>query len=129
MAFQYHEQMLHGLNRYNLLFGLEIPDLRISEHYTPAEYLYNSHFCEGHNKNETIVWYKTCRNVWPAVQTAIRKVNVLRYDIEQIYKEELPAIIPNYKPGSVKTVKQNSSPALSRKKRFLTDIIGLGIQA
>ena len=29
MSFQYHEQMLHGLNHCNLLVGLEIPDLRI----------------------------------------------------------------------------------------------------
>ena len=29
MSFQYHGQMLHGLNHYNLLVGLEIPDLRI----------------------------------------------------------------------------------------------------
>ena len=34
MSFQYHGQMLHGLNRYNLLVGLEIPDLRIPEYYT-----------------------------------------------------------------------------------------------
>ena len=31
ISFQYH-----GLNRYNLLVGLEIPDLRIPEYYTPA---------------------------------------------------------------------------------------------
>ena len=36
MSFQYHGQMLHGLNRYNLLVGLEIPDLRIPDYYTPA---------------------------------------------------------------------------------------------
>ena len=55
--------------------------------------MYNSQFCEGHNKPESQVWYKTCNNVWPAVQTAIRKVHDLRYEIEQIYQEELPAII------------------------------------
>ena len=102
MSFQYHGQMLHGLNRYNLLVGLEIPDLRIPEYYTPAQDMYNSQFCEGNNKPESQVWYKTCNNVWPAVQTAIRKVHDLRYEIEQIYQEELPAIIPNYKVGPMK---------------------------
>ena len=29
MSFQYRGQMLHGLNHYNLLIGLEILDLRI----------------------------------------------------------------------------------------------------
>ena len=67
MSFQYHGQMLHGLNRYNLLVGLEIPDLRIPECYTPAQDMYNSQFCEGNNKPESQVWYKTCNNVWPAV--------------------------------------------------------------
>ena len=130
MSFQYHGQMLHGLNKYNLLVGLEIPDLRIPEYYTPGQEMYNSQFCEGNNKPETQVWYKTCNNVWPAVQTAIRKVHDLRYEIEQIYQEELPAIIPNYKVGPMKKPQElNTSPVVSRKKRFLTDIIGLGIQA
>ena len=130
MSFQYHGQMLHGLNRYNLLVGLEIPDLRIPEYYTPGQEMYNSQFCEGNNKPETQVWYKTCNNVWPAVQTAIRKVHDLRYEIEQIYQEVLPAIIPNYKVGPMKKPQElNTSPVVSRKKRFLTDIIGLGIQA
>ena len=41
MSFQYHGQLLHGLNRYNLLVGLEIPDLRIPEYYTPGQEMYN----------------------------------------------------------------------------------------
>ena len=77
MSFQYH-----GLNHYNLLVGLEIPDLRIPDYYTPAQDMYNSQFCEENSKPETQVWYKTCTNVWPAVQTAIRKVHDLRYEID-----------------------------------------------
>ena len=50
MSFQYHGQMLHGLNHYNFLVGLEIPDLRIPNYYTPAQDMYNSQFCEE-NKN------------------------------------------------------------------------------
>ena len=92
--------------------------------------MYNSQFCEENNKPETQVWYKTCTNVWPAVQTAIRKVHDLRYEIDQIYEEEFPAIIPNYKVGPIQEPHQlNKSPIVSRKKRFITDIIELGIQA
>ena len=75
MSFQY---LLHGLNCYNLLVGLEIADLRIPNYYSPTQDMYNSQFCEENNKPETQVWYKTCTNVWPAVQTAIRKVHDLR---------------------------------------------------
>ena len=76
------------------------------------------------------VWYKTCTNVQPAVQTTIRKVHDLRYEIDQIYEEEFPAIIPSYKVGPIQEPRQlNKSPIVSRKKRFITDIIGLGIQA
>ena len=129
MSFQYHRQMLHGLNHYNLLVGLEIPDLRISN-YTPAQDMYNYQFCEENNKPEIQVWYKTCTNVWPAVQTAIRKVHDLRYESTQIYGEEFPAIIPNYKVGPIQEPQQqNKSLIVSKKKRFITDIIGLGIQA
>ena len=122
--------MLHGLNHYNLLVGLEIPDLRIPDYYTPAQDMYTFQFCEENNKPETQVWYKTCTNVWPAVQTAITKVHDLRYEITQIYEEEFPAIIPNYKVGPIQEPQQqNKSPLASRKKRFIADIIGLGIQA
>ena len=61
-------------------------------------------------KPETQVWYKTCTNVWPAVQTAIKKVHDLRYEITQIYEEEFPAIIPNYRVGPIKEPKQKINP-------------------
>ena len=130
MSFQYHGQMLYGLNHCNLLIGLEIPDLRIPDYYTPAQDMYGYQFCEENNKPETQVWYKTCTIVWPAVQKTIRKVHDLRYEITQIYEEEFPAIIPNYKVGPIQEPQQqNKTPQVSRKKRFITDIIGLGIQA
>ena len=54
----------------------------------------------------------------------------MRYEIDQIYEEEFPAIIPNYKVSPIQEPHQlNKSPIVSRKKRFITDIIGLGIQA
>ena len=90
--------------------------------------MYNSQFCEENNKPETQVWYKTCTYVWPAVQTAM--IHDLRNEIDQIYEEEFPAIIPNYKVGPIQEPYQlNKSPTVSRKKRFIIDIIGLGIQA
>ena len=46
MSFQYHGQMLHGLNHYNLLVSLEIPYLRIPNYYTPAQDMYSYQFCE-----------------------------------------------------------------------------------
>ena len=73
--------MLHGLNCYNLLVGLEISDLRIPNYYTLVQDMYNSQFCEGNNESSTQVWYKTCTNVWQAVQSAIRRVHDLRYEI------------------------------------------------
>ena len=49
---------------------------------------------------------------------------------DQIYEVEFPAIIPNYKVGPIQEPHQlNKCPTVSRKKRFITDIIGLGIQA
>ena len=55
MSFQYHGQMLHGLNHYNLLGGLEIPDLRNPNYYTPAQDMYGYELCEENNKPETQV--------------------------------------------------------------------------
>ena len=54
----------------------------------------------------------------------------MRYKIDQIHEEEFPAIIPNYKVGPIQEPHQlNKSLIVSRKKKFITDIIGLGIQA
>ena len=90
--------------------------------------MFQGQFCESNNKPESKVWYTI--NVWPAVQTTIRKVHDLRYEIDQIYEEEFPATIPKYKVGPVREPQQfNKTPAVSRKKRFITNIIGLGIQA
>ena len=62
--------------------------------------------------------------------SAIGKVHDLRYEINQIYEEEFPAIIPNYKVGPIQEPQQpNKSPIVSGKKRFITDIIRLGVQA
>ena len=59
-----------------------------------------------------------------------QEIHDLRYEIDQIYKEEFPAIIPKYKVGPIKEPHQlNKSSVVSRKNRFITDITGLDIQA
>ena len=56
MSLQYHGQMFHGSNHYNLLVGLNIPVLRILKYYTPAQDMYDSQLCEGNNEPSTQVW-------------------------------------------------------------------------
>ena len=37
MQFEYNGQMLHGLNKYYLMVGIHIPELRMARYYTPME--------------------------------------------------------------------------------------------
>ena len=71
MSFEYHGQMLHGLNRYYLMVGIHIPELRMARYYTPMER--DRNFCNQFNTTEAQTLYVVCRNTWPAYITSVEK--------------------------------------------------------
>ena len=152
LMFDYHGQVLHGLNRYHLMIGLEIPDLRVYEYYSPLEY--DPYYCSQYNTNASQVLYATCTNTWPAYLEAIDKVKLYQSHVKDVMEKQLPAIIPGFtvkdiepipvppedpfdnnpfdidrKRRSIKDKKDNTSEIVRpRKKRFIADLISLGIQ-
>ena len=145
MLFDYHGQVLHGLNRYHLMIGLEIPDLRNYDYYTPLEY--DPYYCEKYKTNKTQVLYATCTNTWPAYLEAIDKMNLYRSHVHDVLEKQLPAIIPGFKIEDVEPIPvptdefreaprrtkrsvtaNNTSVKKSRRKRWIADLISLGIQ-
>ena len=126
MSYKYHGKMLHGLNRYHLMVAMEIPDLRMAEYYTPFED--DPTFCDKWRGNPaTLILYLTCKNVWPAYMAMVARIRENRKRVYHIMTKEIPAVIPGYdtepisEPHFHSTLKQ-------RKKRFISDVISLGMQ-
>ena len=60
MSFEYHGQMLHALNRYYLMVGIHIPELRWLHIIHPWKEI--EIFCNKFNTTEAQKLYVVCRN-------------------------------------------------------------------
>ena len=117
--------MLHGLNRYYLMIGIHIPELRMARYHTPMER--DRNFCNQFNITEAQTLYVVGRNTWSAYITSVEKVAAYQAQIDHIVHEQLPAILPKFKAQDMEEPYFESG--LGRKKRNIrTDLISLGIQ-
>ena len=88
-------------------------------------------------QTQEMVLYETCTQVWPAYLATITKLEHSKERIKHIMEKEIPAVVPNFE------LKQHESTTTAysemesesyigtrsqRKKRFITDLISLGIQ-
>ena len=137
ISYNYIGQLYHNLNKYDVVVGLEIPDFRTVAYYTPIST--NPQYCKrwyDEFVDNTRVLYETCTQVWPAYLATIRKLEHSRERIKHIMEIEIPAVVPNFRLRqyqSTTTVYPNIESESyvgkrSRKKRFITDLISLGIQ-
>ena len=137
ISYNYIGQLYHNLNKYDVVVGLEISDFRIVAYYTPIST--NSQYCErwyDEFVDNTKVLYQTCTQVWPAYLATIKKLEHSRERIKHIMEVEIPAVVPNFRLmqyQSITSVYPNIDSESyvgkkSRKKRFITDLISLGIQ-
>ena len=130
MSFEYHGQMLHYLNRYYLMVGIHIPELRMARYYTPKER--DRNFCNQFNTTEVQTLYVVCRNTWPAYITSVEKIAAYQAQVDHIVHEQLPAILPKFKAQDMEEPYFESELGRKkrnvREKRFITDLISLGIQ-
>ena len=130
MSFEYHGQMLHGLNRYYLMVGIHIPELRMARYYTPMER--DRTFCDQFITTEAQTLYVVCRNIWPADITSVEKIAAYQAQVDHIVHEQLPAILPEFKAQDVGEPYFESGLGRKkrgvREKRFLMDLISLVIQ-
>ena len=90
--------------------------------------------------------HETCTKVWPAYLATVTKLDHARERIQHIIEKEIPAVVPNFKlkpldPEPTTTTanpeprtkayietKSIAYPDTRRKKRFIADLISLGIQ-
>ena len=134
MLYDYHGQVLHGLNRYHLMVGLKIPNFNLADYYIPQREDEDFNFCNRFQGDEAMkILHLTCKNVWPTYLTALDKIQNYRDRINHITTKQLPAIIPNFKVNTNAQEGPNFEEEIRelkpvRNKRFIADLISLGIQ-
>ena len=119
--------MYHNLDKYDIVVGLEIPDFRVIPYYQP--------FSRGPkhcNKSDTGIrtklFFETCQKIWPAYISTIAKLDNSQERIKHIIEEEISAVVPDFKLRPAPTEATKGQPHAKRVKRFITDLLSLGIQ-
>ena len=147
MSYNYIGHLHHNLNKYDVVVGLEMPDFRTVSYYTP--FSTDPHYCkkwdDTFNVNNRVL-HETGIKVWPAYLATITKLDHARERIQHIMEKEIPAVIPNFElkplnPEPTTTIaypeprtksytetKSLSYPGTKRRKRFIADLISLGIK-
>ena len=90
--------------------------------------------------------HETCTKVWPASLATITKLDHARKRIKHIMEKEILAVVPNFELKPIESepttttaypepttrayieTKSMAYPDIKRKKRFIADLISLGIQ-
>ena len=125
ISYNYIGQMHHNLNKYDIVVGLEIPDFRVIPYYQP--FSRDPKYCNKWNTGiRTKLLFETCQKIWPAYIGTIAKLDNSQERIKHIMEKEIPAVVPDFKlrPAPTETTKDQPK----RVKRFITDLLSLGIQ-
>ena len=140
ISYNYIGQLHHNLNKYDVVVGLEIPDFRTIAYYAPfsTDPQYCRKWYNEFNVN-TRVLHETCTKVWPAYLATITKLDHAKERIKHIMEKEIPAVVPNFELKPLKLEPSTTAypetgteayieTRSKRKKRFIADLISLGIQ-
>ena len=123
----YIGQMHHYLNKYDVVVGLEIPDFGVIPYYQP--FSRDPKYCNKWNTGIRIkLLFETCQKIWPAYIGTISKLDNSQERIKHIMEKEIPAVVPDFKQRPAPTETTKSQPNVKRVKRFITDLLSLGIQ-
>ena len=127
LSYNYIGQMHHNLNKYDVVVGLEIPDFRVIPYYKP--FSRDPKYCYKWNTGiRTKLLFETCQKIWPAYIGTIAKLDDSQERIRHIMEKEIPAVVPDFKLRPAPTETTNGQPNAKRVKRFITDLLSLGIQ-
>ena len=163
LKFGFKGAALHGLNRYNVIVGIDIPDIRIAQFFKPK--VPDQEYCERFNHPQYTNLYKVCGKTWPAYIEMIESIGRYQEEMEEILYGDLPAVLPGFQVSDLgpnpwennhyhykiaertdqrstgllekavhavkegyRRTKRAIKVILKRGKRFISDLIGLGIQ-
>ena len=94
LKFGYKGAAFHGLNRYNLMVGIEIPDIRLAQFFRPQ--IPDQAFCERYSHPQYDSLYMVCGRTWPAYIESVRSIERYQEEMEEILYEDLPAVLPGF---------------------------------
>ena len=127
ISYNYIGQMHHNLNKCDVEVAFEIPDFRVIPYYTP--FSRGPNYCNKWNTGiRTKLLFESCQKVWPAYINTITKLDNSQARIKHIMEKEIPAVVPDFKLRPAPTELTSNPPNAKRVKRFITDLLSLGIQ-
>ena len=127
ISYNYIGQMHHNLNKYDVVVGFEILDFRVIPYYQP--FSRDPKYCNKWNTGiRTKLLFETCQKIWPAYIGTIAKLDNSQERIKHIMEKEIPAVVPDFKLRPAPTETTKGQPNAKRVKRFITDLLSLGIQ-
>ena len=94
LKFGFRGAALHGLNRYNVVVGIDIPDIRIAQFFKPR--VPDQEYCERYNHPQYTNLYKVCGRTWPSHIESIRSIERYQVEMEEILYGDLPAVLPGF---------------------------------
>ena len=72
--------------------------------------------------------FETCQKIWPAYIGTIAKLDNSQERIRHIMEKEIPVVVPDFKLRPAPTETTNGQANAKIVKRFITDLLSLGIQ-
>ena len=127
ISYNYIGQMHHNLNKYDVVVSLEIPDFKVIPYYQP--FSRDPKYCNKWNTGiRTKLLFETCQKIWPAYIGTIAKLDNSQERIKHIMEKEIPAVVPDFKLRLAPIETTKGQPNAKRVKRFITDLLSLGIQ-
>ena len=153
MMFDYYGQMLHGLNKYNLIVGVKVPtidDLNLEIPYMlqssvckafPSQNVYKFvGFLQSGDKNS--VARPICDSVIESQVQMKDRLERVKADIHSLVSEKIPFVLKRFSYEEPRTEYRTTTPTYLqrrdkyekfqskrlRKRRFISQLIGLGIQ-
>ena len=155
--FDYYLQMLHGLNKYNLIVGVKIPTA--SDLNLQIPYMLQPSVCKALPKDTAykyVTWYTASEKnsiARPICESAVEtqgqmkaRLKRVKEDIHSLLNEKIPFVLrkfkheepvrrfpnrptpPPYNPRRNKYDRFQTKTKRLRKKRFISELIGSGIQ-
>ena len=151
MMFDYYGQMLHGLNKYNLIVGMKLP--QIEELNLEIPYLFRPTVCNSLKPDAVLpVFQPVCKAAVETQSNMRQRLVTLKIEIEDLLTKKIPFILRRFTPKAVRIqpvqhtrvrtptevsfhdndkvyhLSASEQTKRIRKRRYVSQLIGLGIQ-
>ena len=134
MLYDYHGQMIHGLNRYNLIIGVHLPKFdKMPTHLPPKLVQYYCRLKDKNNTNLYVTAMKVCEDVVEIYRHMLEKADYYTAKANHIIQRRLPLMLrrldQNYHFGETEHKNPMKTNLHVRNKRWVNALVNVGVQA